>query len=146
MKLSSKQVQQKLDTAAKLGSLSLANAGLSKLPPALWELHKVGCMVFTRLFVWCNSHELTVHVSGVQLRVLDVSFNKLPALPSDLCSLARLVKLQLGNNKLTALPDLDKLTKLTTVMRVLGCCAELSCFVLLTCFAHHALVAIASLS
>lgn len=59
MKLSSKQVQQKLDTAAKLGSLSLANAGLSKLPPALWELHKVGCMVFIHLFAWCNSHELT---------------------------------------------------------------------------------------
>ena len=66
-----------------------------------------------------------MHISGVQLRVLDVSFNKLPALPSDLCSLARLVKLQLGNNKLTALPDLDKLTKLTTVMSVLGRCAEL---------------------
>lgn len=81
--------QQKIKTAAQTGMLALPDRKLKSVPSDVLEL--------------------------TGLRTLDLSSNRIESIPAELSALTGLKTLKLASNALTTLPDLSKLTALTTV-------------------------------
>ena len=87
---SASTAQLKVERAEKTGVLSLRDAGAEKVPEKIFKL--------------------------ANLRVLDLSHNRLPALPGAIGGLAQLTQLTLDRNRLKALPDvLCRLVKLESL-------------------------------